>query len=117
MSALQSVLVVLILALSTMAQKDGARATSGGSSRQLQPWLIGLTAMVVFLFIVFTLMIANRLFCKKRKDEFEEVKNERMEANAYENSALDIEEGGKIKPMGKWDEKDENNEAQKVTEM
>ncbi|NXJ97863.1 SIM24 protein, partial [Corythaixoides concolor] len=33
-----------------------------GTSRQLQPWLVGLTAVVVFLFIIFVLLLANRLW-------------------------------------------------------
>uniref|UniRef100_A0A8C4TLZ8 Uncharacterized protein n=1 Tax=Erpetoichthys calabaricus TaxID=27687 RepID=A0A8C4TLZ8_ERPCA len=31
-------------------------------TKSLQPWLVGLIAVVGFLFLVFTLMILNRLF-------------------------------------------------------
>ncbi|XP_053317760.1 small integral membrane protein 24 [Spea bombifrons] len=121
MSTLKSVLVVLMLVISTMAQGDAAnRASSGGGPRYLQPWLLGLTAVVVFLFIVFVLMIVNRLWCKKEKDGYgrENKKRERAEMNAYENEALDEEEGGKMKmevANGKKEEKGSNEE--KVTVM
>ncbi|NXV89533.1 SIM24 protein, partial [Calonectris borealis] len=35
---------------------------AGTGPRELQPWLIGLTAVVVFLFIVFVLLLVNRLW-------------------------------------------------------
>ncbi|NXT41819.1 SIM24 protein, partial [Pelecanoides urinatrix] len=35
---------------------------AGTGPRELQPWLIGLTAVVVFLFIVFVLLLINRLW-------------------------------------------------------
>ncbi|NXW60544.1 SIM24 protein, partial [Eurystomus gularis] len=35
---------------------------AGTGPKELQPWLIGLTAVVVFLFIVFVLLLANRLW-------------------------------------------------------
>lgn len=41
------------------------KSTASGS-HQLQPWLVGLTAVVVFLFIVFLLMIINRVLCYKK---------------------------------------------------
>uniref|UniRef100_A0A8C3SQ49 Uncharacterized protein n=1 Tax=Chelydra serpentina TaxID=8475 RepID=A0A8C3SQ49_CHESE len=36
-------------------------------SRMLQPWLVGLTAVVVFLFVVVVLMIINRVWCYKKR--------------------------------------------------
>ncbi|NXK22931.1 SIM24 protein, partial [Arenaria interpres] len=36
------------------------RAVTG--SKVLQPWLLGLTAVVVFLFIIFVLLLVNRLW-------------------------------------------------------
>lgn len=33
----------------------------------MKPWLVGLTAVVVFLFIVFVLMLANRIWCSRRR--------------------------------------------------
>lgn len=33
----------------------------------MKPWLVGLTAVVVFLFIVFILLLVNRLWCSKER--------------------------------------------------
>lgn len=33
----------------------------------MKPWLVGLTAVVVFLFIVFVLLLANRVWCSKAR--------------------------------------------------
>ncbi|KAM4658583.1 small integral membrane protein 24 [Amazona ochrocephala] len=49
-----SLLVLLALAATTRGQD--------GTVQELQPWLIGLTAVVVFLFIVFILLLINRLW-------------------------------------------------------
>lgn len=37
-------------------------AVAGTGPKELQPWLIGLTAVVVFLFIVFVVLLINRLW-------------------------------------------------------
>ncbi|XP_059687632.1 small integral membrane protein 24 [Gavia stellata] len=50
-----SLLVLLVLAAT-------ARGQAGTGPKQLQPWLISLTAVVVFLFIVFVLLLVNRLW-------------------------------------------------------
>lgn len=42
------------------------------TERRLKPWLTGLAAVVGFLFIVFVLLLANRIWCSKRRDEDEE---------------------------------------------
>ncbi|XP_078010148.1 small integral membrane protein 24 isoform X1 [Phascolarctos cinereus] len=57
------------------------------SERTLQPWLVGLTAVVVFLFIVFVLMLANRFWCSKERshDEEEEFEKDQAEPNPHEN--------------------------------
>ena len=39
------------------------------TERHLKPWLVGLAAVVGFLFIVFVLMLANRLWCSKARWE------------------------------------------------
>ncbi len=39
---------------------------AGSQSVTLQPWLVGLTAVVGFLFIVFTILIIHRLLRKSR---------------------------------------------------
>ncbi|XP_073468392.1 small integral membrane protein 24 [Aquarana catesbeiana] len=119
MNILNTLFFGLLLAVCTTAQKDGSRASS--SSKVFQPWLLGLTATVVFLFIVFSLMIINRLFCKKKKDEFEEEIKERATKNVYDNIILDEEEAGidnKIvmeeTKKAKWDNE---KEEQKITAM
>ncbi|KAM6369209.1 small integral membrane protein 24 [Pluvialis apricaria] len=50
-----SLLVLLVLAATAQGQ-------AGTGAKQLQPWLVGLTAVVVFLFIVFVLLLVNRLW-------------------------------------------------------
>ncbi|KAM6231595.1 small integral membrane protein 24 isoform 2-T2 [Spheniscus humboldti] len=50
-----SLLVLLVLATTAQGQ-------AGTGPKELQPWLIGLTAVVVFLFIVFVLLLVNRLW-------------------------------------------------------
>ncbi|XP_062492566.1 small integral membrane protein 24 isoform X2 [Pezoporus occidentalis] len=50
-----SLLVLLMLATTAWGQ-------DGTGPKELQPWLVGLTAVVVFLFIVFILLLVNRLW-------------------------------------------------------
>uniref|UniRef100_A0A803VZD5 Small integral membrane protein 24 n=1 Tax=Ficedula albicollis TaxID=59894 RepID=A0A803VZD5_FICAL len=54
-----SLLVLLVLAATTQGQTDTG-------PKVLQPWLIGLTAVVVFLFIVFLMLLVNRLWNLRR---------------------------------------------------
>ncbi|XP_029770006.1 uncharacterized protein LOC112119651 isoform X2 [Terrapene carolina triunguis] len=71
MSPLRAVLFSLLFIASSLAQDGAVQGTTEGS-RTLQPWLVGLTAVVVFLFIVVVLMIINRVWCyKKRRNEEE----------------------------------------------
>ncbi|XP_018098292.1 small integral membrane protein 24 [Xenopus laevis] len=105
MSTLCSVVIGLILVFSAMAQGTN-RASSVGNSYTLQPWLLGLTAVVVFLFIVFVLLLVNRMWFKKKKQGSieENPKEERVEINAYENKAMekdddDEEKDSKITAM------------------
>lgn len=39
---------------------------AGTAPKVLQPWLIGLTAVVVFLFVVFVMLLVNRLWKLRR---------------------------------------------------
>ncbi|XP_068090616.1 PDZK1-interacting protein 1-like [Hyperolius riggenbachi] len=101
--------------------QDKQRASSTSSSKSLEPWLLGLTAMVVFLFIVFILMIINRVWCKKKKNEYEEdySNKQRVDMNVYTNDGLEAEpayEEMTEKPQNKakWENE---NEEQKITEM
>ncbi|KAG8594154.1 hypothetical protein GDO81_001098 [Engystomops pustulosus] len=112
-----SIIIIFLLFVSANAQ-GVQQETSSTSSAGLQPWLIGLTAMVVFLFIVFVLLIVNRVWCKKRKEaDAEDNKEEGVTMNVYDNDAFDKErpedkpkehEGNK---KAKWvqDENDEPN--------
>lgn len=55
------------------------------SERRLKPWLVGLAAVVGFLFIVFILMLVNRVWCSKSRAEDEEA-TFRMEHIVNQNS-------------------------------
>ncbi|KAM5310642.1 small integral membrane protein 44 isoform 1-T1 [Glossophaga mutica] len=68
------------------------------TERRLKPWLIGLAAVVGFLFIVFVLLLANRIWCSKRRDEDEE-STFRMETRAIQDADL-RKEGKREKAMG-----------------
>ncbi|CAB1456165.1 unnamed protein product [Pleuronectes platessa] len=63
-------LFVLLSVAGCSAKKDvrSAMKAAGSQSVTLQPWLIGLTAVVGFLFIVFTILIIRRLLRKDRGD-------------------------------------------------
>ncbi|KAM7388804.1 hypothetical protein PAMP_024951 [Pampus punctatissimus] len=82
-----SVFCVLLCIISCSAQKGvqtGIRvAATGSQSVTLRPWLVGLTAVVGFLFIVFIILIIHRLLRKNREDE---------ERIGY-NRALEMDEG------------------------
>ncbi|XP_057696289.1 small integral membrane protein 24-like isoform X2 [Corythoichthys intestinalis] len=51
-------------------------AGSASGSPRLQPWLTGLTAVVVFLFVVFVFVILKRICGKQREEEEEEVEED-----------------------------------------
>lgn len=63
--------------------RTGVRAAAGSKAETLQPWLVGLTAVVGFLFIVFTILIVHRLFRKKREDD---------EGTGFEHKVLEMDE-------------------------
>ncbi|XP_048198028.1 small integral membrane protein 24 [Perognathus longimembris pacificus] len=62
---------LLVLGTLLLSPADAQQATE----RRLKPWLTGLAAVVGFLFIVFVLMLANRIWCSKKRavDEEEQV--------------------------------------------
>ncbi|XP_053076107.1 small integral membrane protein 24 isoform X2 [Acinonyx jubatus] len=70
------------------------------TQRHLKPWLVGLAAVVGFLFIVFLLMLANRIWCskvserdkRKKKDEIQEEKEKKAEKEGERNLGLELEE-------------------------
>ncbi|XP_041321241.1 small integral membrane protein 24 isoform X1 [Pyrgilauda ruficollis] len=65
----------------------------GTGPKVLQPWLIGLTAVVVFLFVVFVVLLVNRLWSlrKKRKenDNPETLETDRLERSGHVNPAAE----------------------------
>lgn len=69
-----------------------ARGQTVGS-QQLQPWLIGLTAVVVFLFVVFVLLLVGRLWRLRTRREHEDSSEQQpahsMERAAYSNAAAE----------------------------
>lgn len=72
---------LLLLAALLLAPAEAQQA----SERRLKPWLVGLAAVVGFLFIVFVLMLANRVWCSKPRPNDEEV-TVRMEASVKEHT-------------------------------
>ncbi|XP_048416017.1 small integral membrane protein 24 isoform X1 [Stegostoma tigrinum] len=56
------VFLALLLINAVYAQAVAAKAATNGS---WQPWIVGLTAVTVFIFIIFVLLIMNRVFCTK----------------------------------------------------
>ncbi|XP_041648226.1 small integral membrane protein 24 [Cheilinus undulatus] len=62
--------------------RTGIRVSAGSESVTLQPWLVGLSAVVGFLFIVFAVLIIHRLLRKDRKHE---------EEWGYDNKVIEIE--------------------------
>nr|XP_048687051.1 small integral membrane protein 24 isoform X2 [Caretta caretta] len=100
MSPLHTVLFSLLFIASSQAQDGAVQGTTAGS-RTLQPWLVGLTAVVVFLFIIVMLMIINRVWCyKKRRNEeepLEEPAQSRTVSNPYDNLVLEEDNEEELK--------------------
>ncbi|XP_030822677.1 small integral membrane protein 24 [Camarhynchus parvulus] len=78
----------LLLVLASTAQGQ-----TGSGPKVLQPWLIGLTVVVVFLFAVFVVLLVNRLWSlrKKRKenDHPETLETDRLERSGHVNPAAE----------------------------
>ncbi|XP_036027120.1 small integral membrane protein 24 [Onychomys torridus] len=84
------------------------------SERHLKPWLVGLAAVVGFLFIVFVLMLANRVWCSKPRPEDEEVTG-RMEPSV--NEYTDVSKINKKKQKKQVDRKGgQSNDALELEE-
>ncbi|XP_065812330.1 small integral membrane protein 24 [Labrus bergylta] len=89
--ALFFLLMCVLLSATSSANKGvqtGIRVAAGSQSVTLQPWLVGLTAVVGFLFIVFTILIIHRLLRKNREHE---------ERRSYENMAVKTDADDDIK--------------------
>ncbi|XP_004447550.1 small integral membrane protein 24 isoform X2 [Dasypus novemcinctus] len=93
-------------------------AAQQASPPRLKPWLVGLAAVVGFLFIVFVLMLANRIWCsKEREEEEEEGTTFRMETPLYQevdlsNEAKSTKEEEKEKKKKKKEEKKRAKEGE-----
>ncbi|XP_040317923.1 small integral membrane protein 44 isoform X2 [Herpailurus yagouaroundi] len=113
MGTLETLFLLSALLLSPAEAQEAAQ-------RHLKPWLVGLAAVVGFLFIVFLLMLANRIWCskvraedegeprcrietnqdvdlserdkRKKKDEIQEEKEKKAEKAGERNLGLELEE-------------------------
>ncbi|KAI7798169.1 small integral membrane protein 24 [Triplophysa rosa] len=86
---LKNILALILMSASIcQAKTGGLRASDTTTKVTLQPWLVGLAAVVGFLFIVFVVLIVNRLFFMKDKDEMIE---KEIEDFTFENKAADLE--------------------------
>nr|XP_007992965.2 small integral membrane protein 24 isoform X1 [Chlorocebus sabaeus] len=79
--------VLLVLEFLLLSPAEAQQATE----RRLKPWLVGLAAVVGFLFIVYVVLLANRLWCSKARAEDEET-TLRMESNPYQDESEDKRE-------------------------
>ncbi|XP_039421965.1 small integral membrane protein 24 [Corvus cornix cornix] len=96
-----SLLVLLVLTATAQGQADTG-------PKVLQPWLIGLTAVVVFLFIVFVMLLVNRLWNLRRR---------RKENDYPETLATDrLGRSGHVNPAAEdWDELSDDKQRSKAT--
>uniref|UniRef100_A0ABI8AQ00 Small integral membrane protein 24 n=1 Tax=Felis catus TaxID=9685 RepID=A0ABI8AQ00_FELCA len=82
MGTLETLFLLSALLLSPAEAQEGrAVPWTRAAQRHLKPWLVGLAAVVGFLFIVFLLMLANRIWCSKVRDEDEGEPRFRIETN------------------------------------
>ncbi|XP_020020277.1 small integral membrane protein 24 isoform X3 [Castor canadensis] len=95
---------LLVLGALLLSPAEAQQATE----RHLKPWLVGLIAVVSFLFIVFVLMLANRIWCSKERAEDEEVAV-RMEPNPYEDTEPSRESRTEKREKKKKAKKGESN--------
>ncbi|XP_005359038.1 small integral membrane protein 24 [Microtus ochrogaster] len=89
---------LLLLTALLLAPAEAQQATE----RRLKPWLVGLTAVVGFLFIVFVLMLVNRVWCSKPRPDDEEV---RVRIESTENEYTEPSKINKKKQKKQVDKK------------
>ncbi|XP_025717221.1 small integral membrane protein 24-like [Callorhinus ursinus] len=82
---------LLLLSALLLSPAEAQRA----SQDRPKPWLVGLAAVVGFLFVVFILMLVNRVWCSEARAEDEESAF-RMESNPHQ----DLSEEGERKRQG-----------------
>ncbi|XP_041086053.1 small integral membrane protein 24-like [Polyodon spathula] len=94
MSLLLQHLACFLLVVSAAAAQQAERVSQSTSgTKTLQPWLVGLTAVVGFLFIVFILLMVRRLFCQEDKSEGDD---ESSIHGGHDNLILELEEARKV---------------------
>ncbi|CAI5799113.1 Hypothetical predicted protein [Podarcis lilfordi] len=76
------------------AHGQGAVTGTTNGSSGLQPWLVGLAAVLGFLGVIFVASLINRFFFSKEKDgEGKSLSTGLRPGNIYDNIAMDPEEG------------------------
>ncbi|XP_037105502.1 small integral membrane protein 24-like [Syngnathus acus] len=81
---------VVLCALQSADQASihtGVRASPSGSMT-LQPWLKGLMAVVVFLFVIFVFLILNRLLGNDRREVEEE--GDQEDVLGYQEKVVEV---------------------------
>ncbi|KAM6189586.1 small integral membrane protein 24 [Sarcoramphus papa] len=99
-----SLLVLFVLPATTQGQ-------AGTGPKELQPWLISLTAVVIFLFIVFVLLLINRLW---------QIRMRRKQGGLHEIQGTDrLEHAGCANPAAEKDSDEESDgeEQSKATAL
>nr|XP_058916090.1 small integral membrane protein 24-like [Kogia breviceps] len=110
MGTLETLLLLSALLLSPAEAQQALQ-------RHLKPWLVGLAAVVGFLFVIFILMLANRIWCSKERAEDEEESAFRMDP--YLNEEVDLskeDKKGKKKKEKKAEKEGESNLGLEVEE-
>ncbi|XP_035890227.1 small integral membrane protein 24 isoform X2 [Phyllostomus discolor] len=82
-TAMETLETLLVLGALFVLPAEAQQATE----RRLKPWLTGLAAVVGFLFVVFILLLVNRIWCSKRRDGDEESMF-RMETSVIQDTDL-----------------------------
>nr|KAF6402525.1 small integral membrane protein 24 [Rousettus aegyptiacus] len=103
MRALETALVLSALLLLPAEAQNG---------RRLKPWLVGLTVVVVFLFVVFVLMLAHRIWCSRKRANDDESMI-RMESDPQQDPDLSKEGKKQKKEKEKKEKKKEKEEKEK----
>ncbi|XP_042335649.1 small integral membrane protein 24 [Sceloporus undulatus] len=97
-----SLYVILLVGFALTPGSYGQGEVTGTTegSNKLQPWLVGLAAVVGFLGLMFVASLVNRIFfSNKTKDEPNADKDIelRTKPNIYDNIAVDLDEEGPSK--------------------
>ncbi|XP_032033647.1 small integral membrane protein 24 [Hylobates moloch] len=106
---MESLGALLVLEFLLLSPVEAQQATK----HRLKPWLVGLAAVVGFLFIVYLVLLANRLWCSKARAEDEEETTFRMESNLYQDQSEDKGEKKEAKEKGEKKEAKEKEEKRK----